>query len=218
MVRKSLRRALALGTSRAVRDEAAIGAACPEPAHGANAGSGKQLFWHFPLLKWHTVLLVPVLGGGCRDMDFLLALTPARCLSGYSAGARSWDGSVRAEPCLLCCLDAGLSSCPLCQFCSVALGIALLQSLFSCPGWASREPLELGRDPSFSVSSSACGDPCLEGGKDGEPSGQQSTQTPWEWLQGHPLPSHTGTALQTEVASPGLSAAGGIAGPVVTSH
>lgn len=112
MVRKSLRRAFALGMSRAVRDEAAIGAACPEPAHGANAGSGKQLFWHFPLLEWHTVLLVPVLGGGCRDMDFLLALTPARCLSGYSAGARSWDGSVRAEPCLLCCLDAGLSSCP----------------------------------------------------------------------------------------------------------
>lgn len=112
MVRKSLRRAFALGTSRAVRDQAAIGAACLEPAHGANAGSGKQLFWHFPLLEWHTVLLVPVLGGGCRDRNFLLALTPARCLSGCSAGARSWVGSVRPELCLLCCLGAGLSSCP----------------------------------------------------------------------------------------------------------
>lgn len=101
---------------------------------------------------------------------------------------------------------------------SVALGIALLQSLFSCPGWASREPLELGRDPSFSVSSSARGDPCLERGKDGEPSGQQSTQTPWEWLQGCPVPCHTGTALHTEVPSPGLSVPGGIAGLVVTSH
>lgn len=60
MVRKSLRGALALGTSRAVRDEAAIGTARLEPAHGANAGSGKELFWHFPLLEWHTALLVPV--------------------------------------------------------------------------------------------------------------------------------------------------------------
>lgn len=67
MVRKSLRRALALGTLRAVRDEAAIGAGCLEPAHGANARSGKLLLWHFPLLEWHSVLLVPVLGGGCRD-------------------------------------------------------------------------------------------------------------------------------------------------------
>lgn len=56
MVRKSLRRALALGMSRAARDGAAIGAACLEPVHGANAGSGKRLFWHFPLLGWHTVL------------------------------------------------------------------------------------------------------------------------------------------------------------------
>lgn len=50
MVRKSLLGALALGTSRAVRDEAAMGAACLEPAHGANAGSGKQLL-AFPVTR-----------------------------------------------------------------------------------------------------------------------------------------------------------------------
>lgn len=47
-----------------------------------------------------------------------------------------------------------------------------------------------GQGRTFSVSSSARGDLCLERGKDGEPSGQE---TPWEWLQGCPLPSHTGT-------------------------
>lgn len=55
MVRKSLRRALALCRSRAARDGAAVRAVCLEPAHGSNAGSGKRLFWHFPLLGWHTV-------------------------------------------------------------------------------------------------------------------------------------------------------------------
>lgn len=215
MVRKSLRRGLALGTSRAVRGEAAIGAACLEPAHDANAWSGKQLFWHFPLLQWHTVLLVPVLGGGCRDTNFLLALTPARCLSGWSEKL-GWVSSGRA-------LSFVLPGC----------WTLLLPSLFATPAlwlWAlpscrAFSPAQGGHPENpwswagmllFSVKFYRWGS--LERGKDSEPSGRQSTQTPWEWLQGCPLPSHTGTALQTEVPSPGLSVAAGAADPMVTSH
>lgn len=146
MVRKSLRRALALGT---VRDEAAVGTARLEPAHGANAGSGKLLFRHFPLLEWHTALLVPVRGGGCRDTSSLLALTPARCLSGTALEREAGMGQFGQS--LVFCAACALGSPP-----ALALPVLLcgcghcpLAGPFPCPGWASREPLELGRDVPF---------------------------------------------------------------------
>lgn len=138
MVRKSLQRALALGMSRAVRDGAAIGAACLEPAHGTNAGSGKRFFWHFPLLGWHAVLWGASPGWCLWGHG---ALVGAGLLwgayQGYSPGARGWDGAGQAGPCLSGCLDAGLSSwmlgsppaLALCQSCSRAVGTAPLQSL-----------------------------------------------------------------------------------------
>jgi len=153
MVRKSLRRALALGTGRGARDGAAIRAACLEPVHGADAGSGKWLSWHFPLLGRHAVPSVPALDHDCRDTG-----PPWDACRGHSPGARGWNEAARPGPCLSGCPDAGLSSCP----CFLP---ALLWGCGHCP------LAEPGEGESISFFSPARG---------GHPEVQRN---PWSWAR-----------------------------------
>lgn len=106
---------------------------------------------------------------------------PAGCLSGYSSGARGWDGADQAGPFLLGCPDAGLSSYPRsmpvlllgCGHCHLAEpGKGRVSASFLLLKVGSPAP-ELGRDPSLSVSSSAHGDPCFGGEETSEPSGAE---------------------------------------------
>lgn len=228
MVRKSLQRGLALGTSAGARDGAAVGAARREPVHSTNARSGKWLLWHFPLLGWHIVPWVASPGRWLQGHGALVGTCPSwGAYQGCNPRARGWYRAGQAGPCFLHCLDAELSSCP----CSL---LVLLWGCVHCRLAEAREresicffsPVQGGqpgvqRNPwsqakILSVSNSAC--PCFGRGESGAPSEQQGTPSPRECLQGCPLPSHTGTTLQTELPSPGAAEAGGIASPVTRSH
>lgn len=222
MVRKSLRRALALGTSRAARDGAAIWEACLEPAHSANAGSGKRLFWHFPLLGWHAAPLGASPGWWLQVHGAHVGTDPPwGAYPGTALERGAGMGQVRQGPVFQAAWMLGSpSALALCQSCSGAVGTGPLQSpgkgrasaAFVLPrvgiqGFRETPGAGQGSFP-FSVKF------CMWGGERLE----QSAPSPWEWLQGSPLPSHTGAALQTEVPSPGVAEAGGIASPVVRSH
>lgn len=122
---------------------------------------------------------VPAPDGGCRDTGLLLALVP----HGVPVGVQPQsEGLVRQGPAFRAAWMLG--SPPASLFASPAPGLWAVPPCrawgkgecllhFSCPRWATRgseKPLELDRDPSLSVSSSACGDPCFGRGERGEPS------------------------------------------------